>query len=820
MPLPINPINFNVNPKKKPLTFNGVSVSAAQIDKALEVIKNFKPKPSTPVKIPTSGTEPPSGEELVEVDLSELKNQFPGDLEQLLEKIEIKNKNLPPNLSYQYVDEILLLPLTNDKEIFYEEPLNTIINYIPIKSEKFVDFIISKYGNNITISKPLPSLDEIAAQTQSQALKDAIEAVKGMGVSPIGYSPAQGCLSVLSRHISPLAENLLKTLTTAVKKEKISALDLCNHLREITTQVLITDYIRANTDEEKNRAKSDYESIAAADNPPYSLKDPRAKTVFEQVLRVHARAKAIRHAFSVLMFDSRRPPTGELPLLARFGADACHEISPLNAKDVNSFPGRGYSLSDLNLEKLFVADPEAKTLKKDPFWMYKEAWPYLSDDFDAASGTNYTFTRGAIIVSSPEDKSCEITVGKDGKKVHYSYVVFNDHFGGANGTHTGSEGFYLVPTEILERKINESKLSYGDYTGFDPKKKDINDSGLNIYDIKKEAYERGLPVLNIGSGSTFAGGLCNAWEPGKKWFFQNELSLVGKPGVMRDAWGHTHKGDIEADIGKMYSGQMTPRMEELFVPFRQAHEEVYRVANSYQNRLDVMLLGYANWQKGFNVGELAQDLSADEYFGDVKEARTEDEGVEDDSFWRSEEAQESEVEDDSWWRGEETQGSEVEDDNFWRGDEHPAEVEHSEERPPRKELSAYDLKNAEQVLGFADSASQIARNPNTLRMLYEAYKWHKGGHEKGIEDRDFYPILSLGPSTDLWDIQPSPFYLDTFDMTLRIGDEIFRFPDESGVKDDYEAEELWFSHIFPYLVKDNAIRFYHRKDLEVYFKLS
>ena len=343
------------------------------------------------------------------------------------------------------------------------------------------------------------------------------------------YSLARFYFNILSQYTSPLADNLLKTLTTAIQKGHTLVLaTLGEHLREITAQVLITDYIRAASDEEKNKAKSDYEKFAQADNPPYSLSDPRVKTVFEQVLKVHARAKAIRHAFSVLMFDSRRPPTGELPLLARFGADACYEIAPLNASDVNSFPGRGYSLSGLNLEKLFVADPKAKALKKDPFWVYKELWTDLADDFDAARGTNYTFTRGAIVVSSPNDKSCEITVGKNGEKVHYSYVVFNDHFGGAEGTHTGSEGFYLVPTKLIEKKINESKLSYDDYTGFDPKKQDLNKSGLNIYDIKKEADKLGLPVLNIGSGSTFAGGLCNAWEPGKKWFFPNELDLVGK----------------------------------------------------------------------------------------------------------------------------------------------------------------------------------------------------------------------------------------------------------------------------------------------------
>ena len=655
-----------------------------------------------------------------------------------------------------------------------------------LKHKQLLDEII-----NNTIQRPNSKL--IMEQAKSEVLKEAYKVTTDLlGEKNVRSDFTERYFQILSEYDSPITDNLLKLFIGAVKAGSITGFEETKmHLLEITSQVLISEYIRASAENNKEQILKDYESISYADNPPYALSDPRAKQVFEEVLKVHLRGKSIRHAFSVLMFDSRRPPTKEPPLLTRFGNDSAQQTYYIDAKDIDLFPGRGFMIQGLIPEKLFVSN-NSKEKGEDSFKTYKEAWPHLSQDFEAVKDTNFIFTRGAIVVSTPNDKSCEIMVGANGEKEHYSYVIFNDHFGGKDFKHTGSESICLVPTRLIQGKLKDTLVPYEDFSGYGKAKKDINDSGLNLPDILKEANTLNLPVLKIGSGSTFAGGLCNAWEPGKKWFygFQDEVDLLYMPGVMKDAWGHTHKGDM---LG-FWTKEITPELEKKFISMRQAHDEVFSVTTKFQNRLELFLLGYGNWLKGFTVSEFIDEVSADESLA-VNDDK-ENDGLESDP---------------DWWKKDE-------DGNVIYKDSDEAtfqESEQSKEPDSREEYDLIDLKKAPQELGFIDDKDKTLTNPNSLRMLVEAYKWHNGGKEKGITDKDFYPIIALGPSTDLWTIKDSPFYLDTFDMRLYVGDEeIYQFPEHKIGKGDFEAEEIWHQVILPHFNGDNVPRLYHRKDLK------
>ena len=128
-------------------------------------------------------------------------------------------------------------------------------------------------------------------------------------------------------------------------------------------------------------------------------------------------------------------------------------------------------------------------------------------------------------------------------------------------------------------------------------------------------------------------------------------------------------------------------------------------------------------------------------------------------------------------------------------------------------LSAWEMRNAEQVLETTNDTAELLKNPNIHRMLIEAYRWHNGLKQKGIEDRNEYPVIALGPEANLWMIEDSPFYIDTFDLKLKTGSEIKQFPEDPRGKDNELAENLWNNFVVRHFLADNAIRLYHRKDL-------
>lgn len=637
----------------------------------------------------------------------------------------------------------------------------------------------------------------IKNNAKSEILLNALNITLSLPESKHSQGTLLNYFLILSKHNSPITDNALKLFIGALQNERIKTpKQLQQTLLEITSQVIIADYLKAGTENEREIFRAEYETIAVADNLPYPEHDPRNQKAFNDVARIHYRAKSIRHGFSPLMIDFRRPPNGDFPLFVRFGTDVSKEVFYIDAKDKDSAPGRGFFISGLNLNKIFVPDFTAKARGEDPYKAYMETWTELANDIYSAEDTKFMFTRLGIIVSSPEDKSHELTISSDGKKVHYSYFISNDHFGGKDFKHNGSESFYLIPTEVIENKLKGSLIPYKDFNGYGTARKDINDCGFTLYDLEQEADKIGAPVYHLGSGSTFAGGFSNAIRPGKKWYYPNELELAKLPIVVSDAWGHTHKGDI---TGRYISGltgndsEQAVEMREKFKVHAKVHEEIVKVAKSLQNRLEILLLGYSDWQKGFTISEIPAEVNPEDVLAQFDGLPIAD-GSNEDSLYAAA------------YDGIIFKDSDRIDETF---------LPDNAEDVFGESFNMLDLKNAEQVLETSNDISAILKNPNAYRMLDEAYKWHNGGKLKGITDKSFYPILALGPRTNLWIIQKSPFYLDTHNMAIKVGDYSFQFPDSGSGKGNEKAEELWRDFVAPHLLGDNSIRFYDRRDLGI-----
>jgi hypothetical protein len=109
-----------------------------------------------------------------------------------------------------------------------------------------------------------------------------------------------------------------------------------------------------------------------------------------------------------------------------------------------------------------------------------------------------------------------------------------------------------------------------------------------------------------------------------------------------------------------------------------------------------------------------------------------------------------------------------------------------------------------------DSDSQL--NPHELRMLHEAYRWHRL-HEREVTDQDAFPVLCIAPTLDNWSRVRSPLILDTFDLTLRIAkQETIQLPKDTGGHGAFEAT-VWSHYVKPlYFTRpDRDLRFLDRR---------
>lgn len=407
-------------------------------------------------------------------------------------------------------------------------------------------------------------------------------------------------------------QGVLNNLYTALQEGKIKTNEeLTKLLSEITVHAAISNIIRDGSDEARNNSRRIINYVATNDTLPYPLETssgkvhPKAKKVYNETLQVYRRGFDVHHGFSSLTFETKRPPTKEHSLLARFGKDVAQSIKYLNAKDINLFPGRGFLISGIMPERIFVQDKEALKRDDDPYHKYKTAWPWGKDEFNDLEKTHFIFTRGFIAISCTRNSNYELP-DIDGKKVHYSYIVFNDHH-----HNDGSKVAFLIPTEILKNKIQGTTISYDDYVGPQKDKKDINEAGLTLEDIVKEAKAIPANVLNIGWGSNIGGSLCNAYEVASKPLYEWE-GLPKFKDETRDIYGHVHKSHRNG----IYESEMTKSLSRKLKPLREAHDYIFALTTKYQNLLDLFRLSLSLWHKGQTLGERLEidEISDDDLF--------------------------------------------------------------------------------------------------------------------------------------------------------------------------------------------------------------
>ena len=111
----------------------------------------------------------------------------------------------------------------------------------------------------------------------------------------------------------------------------------------------------------------------------------------------------------------------------------------------------------------------------------------------------------------------------------------------------------------------------------------------------------------------------------------------------------------------------------------------------------------------------------------------------------------------------------------------------------------------------------LSENPNSNRMLKEAYTWHNSGEETNVTDKDAYPVLVIANTLDYSSKFESPIYLDTYDLTLKVGGRIIKLPSGSNGSGKEELE-IWRDFVLGQEILkgfDKDLRFYPRKVLDI-----
>ena len=479
-------------------------------------------------------------------------------------------------------------------------------------------------------------------------------------------------------------------------------------------------------------------------------------------LQVWEDVQDIHRGFTSRLSAARRTPFREPPDLVQFATDVGGDdsVKYINAESPNLFPGKGFLFTRLKFERCFAPMPSQKGgPSKDPFGVYRDAWPELSPVFADFYHTEYIFLRGLIAISCK--RPSYNLVDADGVRRHYALVVFNDHF-----RNPFQEVAYLVPVEGLKPLLQGAQVSANDFVGFDSRRKDVNAVMISPREFINSPGIKGR-AIDIGGIQAILGGVsnsANANDDNNNSFLSIALESEKLSQDLRhynqkvkrwESLPHSyHTSDAGRDALRLLSDeykQIISRQTDLDNRVIEASEDterdIWELANKYVSLHKLFCIAHAYWHKGYTLGKVVS---------------TEHISLNDSS------------------------------DN--------------ESFPQFESTIRQDISQI-------SSSSDTPVNRNALRMLVQAYELHSQ-RKKANANRSDFPLLvtcnalktGVHPDTD--------FVLDTYDMTITLGKKKIRLSQEGMTSDD---ELFWLTSIFPNIKDEPGVirdlRFYPRESL-------
>jgi hypothetical protein len=469
----------------------------------------------------------------------------------------------------------------------------------------------------------------------------------------------------------------------------------------------------------------------------------------------------IHRGFTSWLIAAKRGPSREPPDLVQFAIDVGDETSVryLNAKDPNAFPGKGYFLTRLKIERCFAPEPSHDSQYRkgrdafDPFRIYKSAWPELAEAIDHFPKAEFIFLRGFVLVSC---KHRDFLL-PNAKGEHYSLLIFNDHF-----RNPFQEVAYLVPNRGIARLLAQTQIPYADFIGFDSRRPDLNQVlGSPQAFLSHETI--GPHAIDVGSVSAILNGFSSykfSWAETlrpkselakyqeideliaqhnhdvKDWESRSHLYHISPKGIMAMARLMNRGHALEREQSKLATAQA--ELED------HVEKTIWKLVDRYLSIHQLFHIAHAYWHKGYTAGRPVSTQAVSES--------------------------------SDWLDG-----------------------------PPLREQN--DLK--------IDGGEESIANRNSIRMLVQAYEWHSM-RENPHSKREDFPILVKCDALQLGSKPELDWQLDTYDMTATIQGHRVALTQGRMTGED---ELFWLSQMFPF-VSDEAgrivdLRFYPRSSLGI-----
>ncbi len=401
---------------------------------------------------------------------------------------------------------------------------------------------------------------------------------------------------------------------------------VCDMLKETECHHALFIKVRGADPAVEAKAREVLSSVYRHDSVPYKVGDNPPATAEPRALQAHRdiqqfmwRMLMPSKAFSLFTFEARKIPGHDHCALIEFGLDSAESAGYLNSSSVEKFPGNGFFIEGIKLNRVLRLDDKAS----DPYHLYRKAWPFAQHVEDI-EGATFLLMRGIMCIIPPNNSRYKL-LGPNGSNAttqeHYSTLFFNDHF-----HNPWSHVAIGVPTRVLERMLNGLHVPAQIYDGYNPDLPDLTRVGLTVEELSKACQQAGVNMLNFGWPSNL-GGLCNAYPVASRPFHEWERKHVGS--IYKDRTEHIHK----AFILDHYSATLTPAVERALVDLRRAHSRVYEYGKDIRNLLDTFLVVKSLWDKG-------ETLSRPESFGTLPASPDDLGGGESESWREDEEKQE------------------------------------------------------------------------------------------------------------------------------------------------------------------------------------
>ncbi len=466
---------------------------------------------------------------------------------------------------------------------------------------------------------------------------------------------------------------------------------------------------------------------------------------------------AIHRGFTSRLISAKRGPFREPPDLVQFAIDvgAGDSVKYFNAKDPNQFPGKGFFVTRLRLDKCFAPQSGARDKGNDAYGVYKRAWPTLFVAMDHFDNAEFVFLRGCLIISC---KHRDYLL-PSGNGEHYSLLVFNDHF-----RNPFQEVAYLVPNQGVAKLLSKTQIPHADFVGFDPRRPDLNDklqSPQNFLEhpmIKDKAIDVGGISAILSGFESHLQRFAALSAPSElrssadvirqkteahnreilQWEERNHRYHLSQAGQTRmlELSEAGHRLQREANRIGQLQAEILGRTEEI----------IWQLVDKYTALHKLLCIAHAYWHRGYTAGRLVS-------------TRHVDDSIQDDDSLQSASAE-------------------------------------------------------QRQLQLVESSEPIA-NRNSIRMLVQAYEWH-AMNENPASRREDFPVLVVCDATQIGAQPDLDVYIDTFDMSAHVDGQRVELSKGRMAGDD---ELFWMTAIFPRVHDERGkirdLRFYPRASLGI-----